>query len=97
MQSMSATACLRRGLVAVSRSSRPTPEKLVLAPQCLRLVQGARYRQLTPPRLTESRRAISTSTTRRFASIGDKFDPKSVERESDQVDVCVVGGGKVQC
>jgi electron-transferring-flavoprotein dehydrogenase len=97
MQSMSAAACLRRGLVAVSRSSRPTPKKLVLAPQCLRLGQGARHHRVTPPRLIESRRAISTSTPRRFADAGDNFDPKSVERESDQVDVCIVGGGMFQC
>jgi hypothetical protein len=96
MQSMSAAACLRRGLVAVSRSSRSTPEKLVLAPQCLRLGQGARHHLVTPPRLIESRRAISTSTPQRFADVSDNFDPKSVERESDQVDVCIVGGGMFQ-
>jgi len=27
----------------------------------------------------------------------DSFDPKSIERESDEVDVCIVGGGKVFC
>lgn len=96
MQSMSAVACLRRGLAAVSRSSRPTPEKLALAPQYLRLGQGTRHHRVKPPRLTESRRAISTSTLRRFADVGDNFDPKSVERESDQVDVCIVGGGMFQ-
>lgn len=35
-----------------------------------------------------------TSTPRRlFADVDEAFDPASVERESDQVDVCIVGGG----
>jgi len=38
-------------------------------------------------------RAISTTPARRLASVDDTFDPKSIERESDEVDVCIVGGG----
>ncbi|KAH7380820.1 electron transfer flavoprotein-ubiquinone oxidoreductase-like protein [Cadophora sp. MPI-SDFR-AT-0126] len=38
-------------------------------------------------------RAFSVSTSRRFAEVSDVFDPKSIDRESDEVDVCIVGGG----
>lgn len=46
------------------------------------------------PRTLGSRRAFSISTPRRFADVSEEaFDPSSIERESDQVDVCIVGGG----
>ncbi|ORY62678.1 uncharacterized protein BCR38DRAFT_345802 [Pseudomassariella vexata] len=38
-------------------------------------------------------RAFGTTRANRFADIEESFDPKSVERESDEVDVCIVGGG----
>ena len=37
--------------------------------------------------------AFSISIPRTFATVEDDFDPNSIERESDQVDVCIVGGG----
>lgn len=40
-----------------------------------------------------SRRTLSTTPWRRFADIDDSFDPREQERESDNVDVCIVGGG----
>ena len=39
-------------------------------------------------------KSFSISTPRRFAEVNDVFDPKSIDRESDEVDVCIVGGGK---
>lgn len=39
------------------------------------------------------RRAFSHTTRLRFASADDSFDPRQQEREADQVDVCIVGGG----
>jgi electron-transferring-flavoprotein dehydrogenase len=39
------------------------------------------------------RRSISSSIARRYADVDDSFDPSTVERESDEVDVCIVGGG----
>lgn len=39
------------------------------------------------------RRALSSSNRRRFASVEDHLDPLQQDRESDQVDVCIVGGG----
>jgi electron-transferring-flavoprotein dehydrogenase len=32
---------------------------------------------------------------RRFADVNEDFDPQSIDRESDKVDVCIVGGGKL--
>ena len=39
-------------------------------------------------------RAFSISIPRRFADINEDLDPRTVERESDEVDVCIIGGGK---
>ncbi|TLD22962.1 hypothetical protein PspLS_07196 [Pyricularia sp. CBS 133598] len=38
-------------------------------------------------------RLFSVSRPRRNASEDESFDPRTVERESDEVDVCIVGGG----
>lgn len=43
--------------------------------------------------LAGQRRALSTTQLRRFASVDDSFNPQLIERESDEVDVCIVGGG----
>ena len=40
-----------------------------------------------------SSRCFSTSRPWRMATEEESFDPRTVERESDQVDVCIVGGG----
>src|ERR1700683_896600 len=40
-------------------------------------------------------RAFSVSVPRRLADFNDGFDPKSIDRESDEVDVCIIGGGKL--
>ena len=69
-----------------------------LTQRCLRIQTNrpttfrpyARFARIPPPQ-----RAFSVSTPRRFADVNDeKFDPNSIDRESDQVDVCIVGGGK---
>lgn len=39
------------------------------------------------------KRDFSSTLQRRFASDSDSFDPSRIERESDSVDVCIVGGG----
>lgn len=39
-------------------------------------------------------RAFSRSARRRNAE--ENVDPKQIERESDEVDVCIVGGGKFE-
>jgi electron-transferring-flavoprotein dehydrogenase len=45
-------------------------------------------------RIAGERRAFSNATRLRLATTPDgSFDPRSVDRETDQVDVCIVGGG----
>jgi len=38
-------------------------------------------------------RAFSQTVSRRFTDENGNFDPRSLDRESDEVDVCIVGGG----
>ncbi|KAK4158376.1 hypothetical protein C8A00DRAFT_10872 [Chaetomidium leptoderma] len=40
-----------------------------------------------------TRRCLSTTPARFYAEADDAFDPASIERESDEVDVCIIGGG----
>src|SRR3954462_6380619 len=40
------------------------------------------------------RRAISNTLQRRYAHVEDSIDLRDQPRESDEVDVCIVGGGK---
>ena len=45
-------------------------------------------------RIAGQRRAFSNTTRSRLADVEDEaFDPKTIDRESDQVDVCIAGGG----
>lgn len=44
--------------------------------------------------LASARRTLSTTPSRlTSAAEDDSFDPASIERESDEVDVCIIGGG----
>ena len=61
-----------------------------------------RHLHIAPARLCESRQLLnlvqyrntfSTTAKRSLADVSDTFDPQQQERESDQVDVCIVGGG----
>jgi electron-transferring-flavoprotein dehydrogenase len=55
-----------------------------------------RRTSLTPVRpvfLAGQRRTFSSSLRSRYADVDDSFDPCIVDRESDEVDVCIVGGG----
>ncbi|KAF2473311.1 electron transfer flavo protein-ubiquinone oxidoreductase-like protein [Lindgomyces ingoldianus] len=44
-------------------------------------------------RIAGQRRALSNTAQTRFANADGTFDPRHHERESDEVDVCIVGGG----
>ncbi|KEF60410.1 electron-transferring-flavoprotein dehydrogenase [Exophiala aquamarina CBS 119918] len=52
-----------------------------------------RTRSHRPIFVAGQRRSISSSLQRRYADVDESFDPASVERESDEVDVCIVGAG----
>ncbi|MCJ1473806.1 hypothetical protein MMC13_002457 [Lambiella insularis] len=44
-------------------------------------------------RAVKERLAFSTTPSRKLADIDGSFDPRQQDRESDEVDVCIVGGG----
>ncbi|KAF1959908.1 electron transfer flavo protein-ubiquinone oxidoreductase-like protein [Byssothecium circinans] len=44
-------------------------------------------------RIAGQRRGLSSTTYTRFAEQDDVSDPRQQDRESDEVDVCIVGGG----
>lgn len=92
MQSIGTAACLRRSLRVTSRSLGCLERGLV-ARQCLTASHRAQYQSARATQSDSIRRAFSTSTPRRLADINDDFNPKTTDRESDQVDVCIVGGG----
>ncbi|KAJ1324882.1 electron-transferring-flavoprotein dehydrogenase [Microdochium nivale] len=75
-------AHIARTSCAASYSTTPRPRT--------RPVRPAATTSIPAPAAT---RCISTTPSRRLASVGDSFDPKAIERESDEVDVCIVGGG----
>lgn len=48
---------------------------------------------LHPPQTLRAQRTIASTSALRNASLREPFDPNTVERVSDDVDVCIVGGG----
>ena len=91
--SVISTTARRRALQFPAASSRtftaakPTTATPTLASRCL--VRGYR-----PAAVTAGQRRAFTNTARsRFATPDDTFDPRTIEREADEVDVCIVGGG----
>merc|ERR1712000_249311 len=53
----------------------------------------ATLRATRPVFVAGQRRSISASLQRRYADVDEAFDPATIDRESDEVDVCIVGGG----
>ncbi|TVY48579.1 putative electron transfer flavoprotein-ubiquinone oxidoreductase, mitochondrial [Lachnellula occidentalis] len=85
-----------------SRSITTSVQRTLLRQGSLRLFAQHPRRCLAssfaPPRAGLSRapiqqRTLSTSLPRRLAEANDNWDPKYIDRESDEVDVCIVGGG----
>ncbi|KAJ4402440.1 hypothetical protein N0V85_005297 [Neurospora sp. IMI 360204] len=73
--------------------STPTLNNISPASRSTRRPNVARQ-SYSPLTRTRQAAALSTTTQRRFADVADDaFDPNSIERESDEVDVCIVGGG----
>lgn len=55
------------------------------------------FQQSTPSRRLIDKRHFSTTPWRQFADVDDTSDPRQQDRESDEVDVCIVGGGMHSC
>ncbi|RAH67778.1 electron-transferring-flavoprotein dehydrogenase [Aspergillus aculeatinus CBS 121060] len=72
-------------LSSLATSARPSNRS---SPASYR--KAIRPRSLFTPIQT---RAFSQSVTRRLTDADGNFDPRQLDRESDEVDVCIVGGG----
>ena len=73
----------------VYNSSR-APLSLAASSRALRRATRPAARPLF---IAGQRRTLSSSLRHRYADVEEGFDPASVEREADEVDVCIVGGG----
>ena len=88
--SVISAAARRRAIqlpAATRIASRPPTAQLSIASRCL--TRGYRPATLT----AGQRRAFTDTARRRLASVNDDFDISQIEREKDEVDVCIVGGG----
>lgn len=92
-------AVARRRLVQapeISRlATRPAAAFTSVFSSSVNVTTTCRVRGYRPAAITAGqRRAISSTTRRRFASVDDDWsDPLKAEREADEVDICIVGGG----
>lgn len=77
-QLSSPTRHFQRAPLSVAASTKASPRTL---------------RQTRPVFVAGQRRAISSSLRHRYADVDESFDPASVERESDEVEVLIVGAG----
>lgn len=90
MAARTVPATLTRRLLATPRAARlPTQSFTCAASQTRPFLEA--YRPAI--RVAGRRRAFSSTPRARLATEDDSFDPKSVEREVDEVDVLIVGGG----
>ncbi|KAJ4322818.1 hypothetical protein N0V94_002199 [Neodidymelliopsis sp. IMI 364377] len=90
MASRTVPASLTRRLLATPRATRLPARSLACAASRTRTLTEL-YRPAI--RIAGQRRAFSTTPRPRLATEDDSFDPRSVEREVDEVDVLIVGGG----
>ncbi|KAI2793178.1 Electron transfer flavoprotein-ubiquinone oxidoreductase [Penicillium oxalicum] len=88
---------LRREMRGSSRLARVNATNLPISsripstyPAALRSPTARRPTSFLP---STQIRAFSQSVSRRQTEEDGHFDPRSIERESDEVDVCIVGGG----
>ena len=85
---------LSRASSSLSTFTRPTQRPTGLFSASGR--RDARYLALTP-RGQGQFRLFSQSSHRKLTDENGNFDPTQMDRESDEVDVCIVGGGKDRC
>ncbi|KAI5360552.1 Putative electron transfer flavoprotein-ubiquinone oxidoreductase [Septoria linicola] len=89
------SAAARRRLVQLPEISRFAAARTRPAAATGSIASTCLTRGYRPAAITAGqRRAISNTTRRRFASVEDDWtDPLQMEREADEVDICIVGGG----
>ena len=72
---------------------RPVSRAAITQLAPLHRQQRSNLRGPPPLLVAGQRRPISSTLRHRYADVEESFDPASVDRESDEVDVCIVGGG----
>lgn len=90
MASRTVPASLTRRLLSTPRTARLPTRSFTCAASRTR-TPNALHRPAV--RIAGQRRAFSSTPRARLATEDDSFDPRSVEREVDEVDVLIVGGG----
>ncbi|PGH32601.1 hypothetical protein GX50_04638, partial [[Emmonsia] crescens] len=80
----------RAGVPKTSYTYSTRAPKTFVTSNRWRIVQQRQF-PAQPVRLSQKRN-FSSTLQRRFASDSESFDPSRIERESDTVDVCIVGG-----
>ncbi|KAF3002079.1 hypothetical protein E8E13_009491 [Curvularia kusanoi] len=90
MASRTAPATLTRRLLATPRATRLPNQSFAFAASRTHTLSKVHRPAL---RIAGQRRAFSSTPRAQLATEDDSFDPKSVEREVDEVDVLIVGGG----
>ncbi|KAL3420774.1 electron transfer flavoprotein-ubiquinone oxidoreductase, mitochondrial [Phlyctema vagabunda] len=92
--SRSVSASLQRNLLKRNYSLQAAPKLLRSAHTRTQACPSIYNRSATCQRSIQGQqRTFSISIPRRLADVEDDFDPRSIDRESDEVDVCIVGGG----
>lgn len=94
MQSIGKAACRKRCLTAATRLFSWLPQRTLDTSQRAQVSQRTLRQRATPLFNVACRRTFSIGTSLRFANVDADFDLKNQDRESDQVDVCIVGGGE---
>src|SRR6266536_1942819 len=80
------------------RSIAPRPTRLPRRTFLTQSQQRPRYLACqTNASLLYTNRGFSTTPRPRYADGDESFDPRLQDRESDEVDVCIVGGGAINC
>lgn len=79
----------KRCFISCAKAQRLRP----LLGQALQTRQRSIVFRSPATHLAGSRRNLSSSQRRLLATVNESFDPRQQDRESDQVDVCIVGGG----
>ena len=84
-----ASATARRGLMQSPQLSRLVTRAVASTAASRYFTRAYRSAFTT----AGQRRSISSTTRRRLASVDNPYNPRLQERESDGVDICIVGGG----
>lgn len=88
---------LRPATLASINPSRSVPARNLFIPSSTPSANSLSISNRRPASPAEflagRRRNFAISHRRKLATVNDKFDPKQLDREADEVDVCIVGGG----